>query len=74
MLETSKYGVLLMIVPKTCFCSDGKTAIDYLVARGNQAVIEEIRRGLDSEIGMQSPRTRECFSLFLQRLAEITSA
>ncbi len=77
MLETSKYGLSLMIASKTCFCSDGKTAInaiDSSVARGNQAVIEAIRGGSNSEIGMQRPRTRQCFSSFLQCLDEITSA
>jgi hypothetical protein len=53
-----------MIAPKTCFCSDGKTAIDYLVARGMQNLIDcFIDQGLGAILGegWASPETQERF-------------
>jgi hypothetical protein len=53
-----------MIAPKTCFCSDGKTAIDYLVARGMQNLIDDfIDQGLGDILrkSWASPETQERF-------------
>jgi hypothetical protein len=54
-----------MIAPKTCFCSDGKTAIDYLVARGMQNLINRfIDQGLGEILGQSwtsRPETQERF-------------
>jgi len=52
------------IAPESCFCSDGKTAIDYLVARGMQNLIDRfIDRGLGAILrqGWASPETQERF-------------
>jgi len=46
------------IAPKTCFCSDGKTAIDYLVARGMQNLIDDfIDQGLRAILGQGSGKS-----------------
>jgi hypothetical protein len=52
--------------PQTCFCSNGKTAIDYLVAGGNQACLEEIRRECEFHKTPEHAR-------ILERLAEMIS-
>ena len=51
---------------QTCFCSDGMTSIDYLVAGGNQACLKEIRSECEQEKTPEHVR-------ILERLAEMTS-
>ncbi len=58
-----------MIAPKTCFCSDGKTAIDYLVARDDR--IGDFIRNCSTEILEKSwaaPETRERFLSIIKQI------
>jgi len=57
-----------MIAPKTCFCSDGKTAIDYLVARD---YVGDFIRKCSAEILEKSwaaPETRERFLSIIKQI------